>query len=76
MGAFGPSEPNLTRNLTLIRCVAFIGSFSSNPNPNPNPNPIPNPNLVRCVAFIGSFSSNVAILVHDLMLARRAAQVS
>lgn len=30
--------------------------------------------MSECVAFIGSFSSNVAILVHDLMLARRAAQ--
>lgn len=27
-----------------------------------------------CVAFIGSYSSNVAILVHDLMYARRVAQ--
>ena len=27
-----------------------------------------------CEAFIGSYSSNVAILVHDLMLARRGAR--
>ena len=30
--------------------------------------------LLQCEAFLGSYSSNVAILLHDLMLARKVAR--